>query len=73
MYVIRIYLDYKARLLFFESILITFESSVIYWGIWGSIENWLKPKSEPPSGNLACQNQWNALYEQFSKDVNVRA
>ncbi len=27
----------------------------------GSIENWLEPKTEPPSVNLACTNPWNAL------------
>jgi len=34
----------------------TFKSSIIFGGSWGSIENWLKPKTEPPSGNLACPN-----------------
>jgi len=32
----------------FGLILTTFESSSIFGGSWGSIENW------PPSGNLAC-------------------
>jgi len=44
------------------SILTTFESSSIFGGSWGSIENWLKPKIEPPSGNLACPN----LYERIN-------
>jgi len=38
----------------FGSILTTFESSSIFRGSWGSIENWLNPKTKPPSGNLAC-------------------
>jgi len=25
-------------------------------GSWSSIENWLEPKTEPPSGNLVCPN-----------------
>jgi len=36
------------------SILTTFESSIIFGGSWGSIENWLEPKTEPPLGNSAC-------------------
>jgi len=28
-----------------------------------SVENWLEPKTEPPSGNLACPNPWNTLYQ----------
>jgi len=36
--------------------IIVFESSIIFSGSWGSIENWLEPKIEPPSGNLACPN-----------------
>jgi len=38
----------EARLLFFGSILITFESSSIFGGSWGSIKNWLEPKTKPP-------------------------
>jgi hypothetical protein len=38
------------------SILTTFKASIIFRGIWGSIENWLEPKTEPPSGNLVCPN-----------------
>ncbi len=38
----------------FGSILTTFESSNIFGCSWGSIENWLEPKTEPPSGYLAC-------------------
>jgi len=37
----------------------TFELSSIFgcsWGKGGGIENWLEPKTEPPSGNLACPN-----------------
>jgi len=32
------------------------ESSIIFGDSWGSIENWLKPKTEPPLGNLASPN-----------------
>jgi len=42
-------------------ILTTFESSSIFGGSLGSIEKWLEPKTEPPSGNLACPNRRNAL------------
>jgi len=45
----------------FDSILTNFKSIVIFRGGWGSIENWLQPKTEPPSGNLACPNLRNAL------------
>ena len=31
----------------FESILTNFKVSIIFWGIWGSSKNWLKPKTEP--------------------------
>jgi hypothetical protein len=41
---------------FFWSILTTFELCIIFGGSWGSIENGLKPKTEPPPGNLACPN-----------------
>jgi len=40
---------------YFRGILTPFESSIIFGGSWGSIKNWLKPKTEPPSGNLACE------------------
>jgi len=42
---------------FFVLILAIFESSSIFGGSWGSIENWLEPKAKPPLGNLACQNR----------------
>jgi len=41
-------------ILIFGSIETTFESSSIFGGSWESIENWLEPKTKPPSGNLAC-------------------
>jgi len=34
-------------MIIFGLILTTFEWSNIFWGSWGSIENWLKPKIEP--------------------------
>jgi len=40
----------------FGSILTTFESSIIFGGGWGSIENWFEPKTEPPTINLAYPN-----------------
>jgi len=50
-------LDLRNEMIIFGSILTTFESSSIFGGSWVSIENWLKPKTKPPSGNLACPNQ----------------
>jgi len=41
--------------------LTTFESSIIFGGSWSSVENWLEPKTETPSGNLACPNPRNTL------------
>jgi hypothetical protein len=41
-------------MIIFGLILTTFELSIILGGSWGSIENWLEPKTKPPSGNLAC-------------------
>ncbi len=46
----------------FESILTTFQSSIIFRGSWGNSENWFEPKIGPQYANLACQNPWNALY-----------
>jgi len=43
-------------MIIFESILTTFESSIIFGGSWGSIENWLKPETKLLLGNLACPN-----------------
>jgi len=43
-------------MIIFGSILTTYESSSIFGGSWGSIENCLKPKIEPPLGKLACPN-----------------
>jgi len=55
-------LDYWGEMIIFESILTTSKSSIIFRGSWGSIVNWLEPKIEPPSRNLACPNLCNALY-----------
>jgi hypothetical protein len=46
---------------FFGVDLTTFESSSIFGGSWGSIENWFEPKTEPPLENLACRSPQNAL------------
>jgi len=43
-------------MIIFGPILTTFKLSIVYRGSWGSIENWLEPKTKPPSGNLACSN-----------------
>jgi hypothetical protein len=37
-------------MIIFRLILTTFELSIIFGGSWGSIENWLEPKTEHPSG-----------------------
>jgi len=41
-------------MIIFGLILTTLESSIIFGGSKGSIENWLEPKTKPPSRNLAC-------------------
>jgi len=41
-------------MIIFVSILTTFESSNIFGGSWGSIENWLDLKTKTPSENLVC-------------------
>jgi len=41
---------------YFRSILTTFKSNVVFRGTWDSSVNWLEPKIEPLSGNLACPN-----------------
>ncbi len=40
-------------MIIFGMIWTTFESISTFEGSWGSIENWLEPKTEQPSGNLA--------------------
>ncbi len=47
---------------YFGSIFTTFELSILFGGSLGSVANWLKPKTKPPEGNLACPNLWNALW-----------
>ena len=41
-------LDLWRKMIIFESILTTFEASFVFSGSWGSIENWLEPKTWPP-------------------------
>ena len=36
-------------MIIFESIMTTFELSVIFWGNWGSLKNWLEPNTKPQS------------------------
>jgi len=43
-------------MIIFVLILTSFELSNIFGGSLGRIENWLKLKNKPPSGNLACPN-----------------
>jgi len=43
-------------MIIFGSILTTFKSSIIFESSWGSIQNWLDPKTESPLENLACPN-----------------
>jgi len=43
-------------MIIFGSILTAFEASFNLEGSWDSTKNWLKPKTEPPSGNLAFPN-----------------
>ncbi len=49
-------------MIIFGLILTTFELSSIFGGNWGSIENGLEPKAEPPLANLAytqiCETLW---------------
>jgi hypothetical protein len=52
-------------MIIFGFVLTTFELSSILGGSWGSRENWLEPKIEPPLGNLACPNLLNALYNTY--------
>jgi hypothetical protein len=54
-------------MIIFGLILTTFDSSSIFRSSWGSIENWLEPKTKPPPRNLACPNPLNAL--QIQKKV----
>jgi len=43
-------------MIIFGLILTTFEESSIFGDSLCSIENWLKPKTKPLLGNLACQS-----------------
>jgi len=56
-------LDKWNEMIIFGLIFTIFELSSIFGGRWGSLENWLKPKTELTSGNFACPNPWNALYK----------
>jgi hypothetical protein len=49
-------LDYQSEMIILWSIL-----SSIFEGSWGSFENCLEPKIEPPLGNLVGPNPCNAL------------
>jgi len=43
-------------MIIFESILTSLKSSSVSESSWGSIENCLVPKTNPPTENLACPN-----------------
>jgi len=49
-------LDKPVQLLSFGLILTSFKLTIVFEGSWGSTKNWLNPKTESPSGNLACPN-----------------
>jgi len=46
----------RNQVAYFQVDLTSFKPSIILGGSWGSTENWLEPKIEPPLGNLACPN-----------------
>ena len=37
--------DEQIKMIIFGSLLTTFEASIIFWGVWRSSKNWLKPKT----------------------------
>jgi len=49
-------LDSRSEMIIFESILSTFELSVIFWSSRGNSENRLEPKIETPLANFASTN-----------------
>jgi hypothetical protein len=49
-------------MIIFKSILAFFKLSIVLRASWGSNVNWLEPKIDPPSANLAYPNPWNAMY-----------
>jgi len=55
-------------MIIFGSILTTLESNSIFGGSCGSNENWLEPKTKPPS--VACPNLRNALFENWNTSEN---
>ncbi len=56
-------LDLWSKMIIFGWILTPFEPNIIFACSWGSIKNWLEHRIKPPSGNLACPNPWNTLYQ----------
>ncbi len=50
-------------MIIFGLIFTTFALSINFGGSWGSIENWLKPKTNPPSGILACHSVCGHRFE----------
>jgi len=49
-------LDKRSQMIIPKSILTTLKLSVVFGGSLESSDNWLEPKTEPPSGNLSCPN-----------------
>jgi len=43
-------------MIIFDWISTFLKSSIVFRVSWGSSVNWLEPKIEPPSANLACPN-----------------
>jgi len=74
-----IYLKHKTKLsvqLGLSKSLIIFRYNNI-WKItpgssWGSIENWLEPKTKPPSGNLACPKSVKCYAVPFKVTKNTK-
>jgi len=54
-------LDQWIEVIIFESILTTFQLSIIFRGSWGISVYRLEPKIETPEVNLACPKPWNTL------------
>jgi len=49
-----------------------FKSSIIFGGSWGSIENWLEPKTKPPTRNSLLRQSFSYRIEPSLKAANVQ-
>ncbi len=54
-------------MIIFGSIFTTFESSIIFGGSWGSIENFLKPKNQTTFGKFSLPKSVKHSVEQGSQ------